>query len=112
MTNNWIRTTAANSAMDHRVLFLRFTIPARLCSTMLFRSGPLPNGHLPVGSDQRRGKFRRIHDSRNTAIYLPWAHIRTHEDVQVCRVIITTALERRPMVKTPPSEQTVVMRCR
>jgi hypothetical protein len=66
-----------------------------------FRSSPLPNGHLLVGSDQRRGKFRRIHDSGNTAIYLPPVHIRAHEDVDVCRVIITTALERRPMVKTP-----------
>jgi hypothetical protein len=77
-----------------------------------FRSGPLPNGQLLVSGDQRRGKFRRIHDSGNTVIYLPWAHIRAHEDVHVCTVIITTALERRRMLKTPPSGQTIVMEYR
>jgi hypothetical protein len=61
---------------------------------MSLRSSPPPNGYLLVGSDQRRGEFRRIHDSGYTVFYLPSAHVRAQEDV-VCRVIITTEQERR-----------------
>jgi len=52
---------------------------------------PAPNGYLLVGSDQRRGEFRRIHDNGNTVIYLPSAHARAQEDVDARRVIITSA---------------------
>jgi len=48
MTNNWIRTTAVNSATDHKVLFLKFGIIARLFPTILSVPRQLRGGHYII----------------------------------------------------------------